>query len=230
MIQGTATIFTPGATRPRSRFFDPERVVFFERAGWEAYYERKWPRVLWLMVQLHREQFGMSLPLALAAALDIARASRTFAPQDNDLLTTLEYLRRYYAKARRARPNRASADTLARLELAYYRYEFAGYMQWSRLLGEAILASPEAHVVRHELIEAGHSAVRAQRGFQRWKYLWAAAEARASYEMLQRAADRIGVYVDPPYAATGATARTSPPERVEHRIDWSMSDLLRTSR
>ncbi len=120
MIQETATVSTPGATTPRSRFFDPEQVACFEKAGWEAYYERKWPRVLSLMVQLHREQFGMSLPLALSAALDIARASRAFAPQDHDLLTTLEHLRRYYAKARRARPIRASADTLARLELAYW--------------------------------------------------------------------------------------------------------------
>lgn len=101
-----------------------------------------------------------------------------------------------------------------------YRYEFAGYMQWSRLLSEAILASPEAHLVRRDLLQAGRSALRARRGFQRWEYLRAATEARASYETLQRAADRIGVHVDPPYAGSGAGARTTPPDRIERRIDW----------
>jgi len=37
------------------------------------------------MVQINREQFGMSLPAAMAAALDIVRASRAFAPVDNDV-------------------------------------------------------------------------------------------------------------------------------------------------
>ena len=32
---------------------DPDRVAYFEKAGWQAYYDRKWLRVLRLMVQLN---------------------------------------------------------------------------------------------------------------------------------------------------------------------------------
>ena len=64
---------------------DPDRVAYFEKAGWQAYYDRKWLRVLRLMVQLNREQFGMSLLTAIAAAVDVVRASLAFAPVDNDV-------------------------------------------------------------------------------------------------------------------------------------------------
>ena len=30
--------------------FDPQRVAYLEKAGWEAYYDRNWPQVLTLMV------------------------------------------------------------------------------------------------------------------------------------------------------------------------------------
>jgi hypothetical protein len=37
------------------------------------------------MVRLNREEFRMPLPSALAAAVDIVRASIAFAPVDNDV-------------------------------------------------------------------------------------------------------------------------------------------------
>ena len=80
---GLTTAGPAGQHHPR--VFDADQGARFERAGWEAYYDRRWLRVLRLMVQLNREQFGMSLPAAMAAALDIVRASRAFAPVDNDV-------------------------------------------------------------------------------------------------------------------------------------------------
>lgn len=100
--------------------FDPHRIAFYESAGWEAYYARRWLRVLWLMVQLNREQFGMTLPEAVAAALDIVRASIAFAPVDNNVPAATAHLRRFYAKARRAANIQMDADTLAALEMAYW--------------------------------------------------------------------------------------------------------------
>lgn len=41
--------------------FNPDKIAFYEKAGWKAYYDRKWLRVLSLMMQLSREQFGISL-------------------------------------------------------------------------------------------------------------------------------------------------------------------------
>lgn len=103
--------------RPAS---DPDRVAFFEKAGWEAYYDRKWLRVLRLMVQLNREEFGMLLPTAIAAAVDVVRASLAFAPVDNDVPAATRHLRRYYEKAQRSTGFRADAQTLAALEMDYW--------------------------------------------------------------------------------------------------------------
>lgn len=105
---------------PPRKSFDPEKVAYYEKAGWEAYYDRRWLRVLRLMVQLNREQFGMALPTAIAAALDIVRASVAFAPVDNDVPAATAHLQRYYAKARRSAGVQADAATLAELEMDYW--------------------------------------------------------------------------------------------------------------
>ena len=105
---------------PQSSVFDPARVATFESAGWQAYYDRNWPRVFWLMVQLNREEFRMGLPDALAAAVDIVRASIAFAPVDNDVPAATAHLRRFYDKARRSAGLRADAQTLAALEMDYW--------------------------------------------------------------------------------------------------------------
>ena len=99
---------------------DPDRVAYFEKAGWQAYYDRKWLRVLRLMVQLNREQFGMSLLTAIAAAVDVVRASLAFAPVDNDVPAATEHLRHFYEKAGRSGSLRADAQALAVLEMDYW--------------------------------------------------------------------------------------------------------------
>jgi hypothetical protein len=100
--------------------FDPDAVGYYEKAGWEAYYDRNWPQVLWLMVRLSHEQFDMPWPTAVAAAYDTVRAAAAFAPLENDLSATRGHLERFYAKAQRTRPTRASAAALAALELDYW--------------------------------------------------------------------------------------------------------------
>jgi len=100
--------------------FNPVKVAYYEKAGWEAYYDRSWLRAFGLMVRLNREEFHMSLPVALAAAVDIVRASMAFAPRDNDVQAATEHIRRYYEKARRSVGIPADAETLARLEMDYW--------------------------------------------------------------------------------------------------------------
>jgi hypothetical protein len=100
--------------------FDPERVAHLEAAGWRAYYDRNWPAVFTLMVQLNREQFGMALPAAIAGAIDIVRASIAFAPVDNDVPAATAHLQRFYEKARRSRGISTDARTLAALEMEYW--------------------------------------------------------------------------------------------------------------
>ena len=121
MTQTAPTLSSFGnAEYPRRPVSDPDRVAFFEKAGWEAYYDRKWLRVLRLMVQLNREQFGMSLPTAIAAAVDVVRASLAFAPVDNDVPAATEHLRHFYEKAGRSGGLRADAQALAALEMDYW--------------------------------------------------------------------------------------------------------------
>ncbi len=101
--------------------FDPERLAHLEAAGWRAYYDRNWPRVFGLMVQMNREQFRMSLPTAIAAAVDIVRASIAFAPAfDNDVPAATSHLQAFYDKARRSLGLPADARMLAELEMEYW--------------------------------------------------------------------------------------------------------------
>jgi len=120
---GVPSVILPAreiAPMPQDPRLDPDRVAYFESAGWRAYYDRNWPRVFWLMVRLNREAFRMSLPTALAASVDIVRASIAFAPIDNDVPAATADLRRFYDKARRSAGLRADAQTLAVLEMDYW--------------------------------------------------------------------------------------------------------------
>ncbi len=106
---------------PKHTAFNPDKVAYYEKAGWEAYYDRNWTLACRLMVQLNREQFRMSLPAAVAGAVDIVRASMAFAPlENNDVPKATEHLRQYYEKARRSQDIAAGADRLAELEMAYW--------------------------------------------------------------------------------------------------------------
>jgi hypothetical protein len=114
------TCWRPAATACASPDFNPGRIAYLEKAGWEAYYDRNWLRVFGLMVQMNREQFCMPLPAAVAGALDIVRASVAFAPVDNDVPAASAHLQNFYEKARRTRRLPADAQTLAGLELDYW--------------------------------------------------------------------------------------------------------------
>lgn len=106
---------------PTQVAFDPDKVAYFEKAGWEAYYDRNWLRAFWLLVRMNREAFTMSWPTALAAALDTVRASIAFAPlESNDVPKAQHYMERFYEKARRSLGLDASAQTLAALEMNYW--------------------------------------------------------------------------------------------------------------
>jgi hypothetical protein len=111
---------TVAQRRPNCATFSADRVAYLERAGWEAYYDRDWPHVLTLMVQMNRMQFCMSWLAATLAALDIVRAAAAFAPIDNDIAVATAHLEHFYAKARASAGLRTDAATLAVLEMDYW--------------------------------------------------------------------------------------------------------------
>lgn len=106
--------------RPQCAAFVPDRIAYLEKVGWEAYYDRDWPRVLALMVQMNRTQFCMSWLDAALGALDIVRAAATFAPLDNDMAAATQHLTNFYVRARTAAGLRTDAAALAALEMNYW--------------------------------------------------------------------------------------------------------------
>jgi hypothetical protein len=106
--------------RPHCASFAADRVADLEKAGWQAYYERDWPRVLTLMVQMNHTQFCMSWLDATLAALDIVRGAAAFAPIDNDVAAATTHLEQFYARAHASAGLRTDAATLAALEMEYW--------------------------------------------------------------------------------------------------------------
>ena len=99
---------------------NPEQIAYYEEAGWEAYYDRNWPRAFGLMVRLIESQFYVPFPRSLLAALHVVRASIAFAPRDHDLDATLAHLERFYRIAARANSDIFDPRRAAELELRYW--------------------------------------------------------------------------------------------------------------
>jgi hypothetical protein len=99
---------------------NPDQIAYYEKAGWEAYYDRNWLRAFGLMVRLIESQFRMPFPRSFLAALHTIRASIAFAPRDNDLDATLKHLERFYRMAARANHDSFDPRRAAELELRYW--------------------------------------------------------------------------------------------------------------
>ena len=99
---------------------NPERIAYFEAAGWRAYYDRRWLQLIRLLVELNQEEFRIPFPMSLLAAYYTARASATWAPVDHDERKVLNYLREFYMIARRYSGLQFDARRVAALELRYF--------------------------------------------------------------------------------------------------------------
>jgi hypothetical protein len=98
----------------------PERLAELEAGGWRAYYDRDWPRLIRLMVQLNQEQFHIPFPLSVVAAFHVARGSVAWAPVDNDPEVVRQHFRRYYRMARRWSGLDFEPRRAAELEVNYW--------------------------------------------------------------------------------------------------------------
>jgi hypothetical protein len=100
-------------------FFDPDRVAHYEAAGWKAYYDRAWLRLLRLIVGLCQEQFRIPFPRSLQAAYYVTRAAAAWAPVDHDESLVRRYYEQFYRLARRYSGLRFDPARVAELELRY---------------------------------------------------------------------------------------------------------------
>jgi hypothetical protein len=73
-----------------------------------------------------------------------------------------------------------------------YRWETAGYLNWSNALAEAVLAHPQSRRVQALVEAADRLAAHGRAQFQRWNYLESAAAMRRAYELVLKASDEIG--------------------------------------
>jgi hypothetical protein len=126
--------------------FDPERVAYFEAAGWRAYYDHKWLKILYLLVKLCQEQFRIPFPMSLVAAYYTTRASIAWAPVTHDEYKVQSYLEKFYSVARRYSGLTYDVSRVASLELQYFDVH-------RRLSGK-----PEKDEFLHTLVDL-HSAI-----------------------------------------------------------------------
>src|SRR5579863_1985351 len=99
---------------------NPERVAYFEANGWRAYYDRKWLKVLRLIVGLCQEQFHIPFPVSLLAAYYTTRASAAWVPVDHDVQKVQAYLTKFYHVARRYSGLQFDVERVAGFELQYF--------------------------------------------------------------------------------------------------------------
>jgi hypothetical protein len=100
--------------------FEPERVAYFEAAGWRAYYDRRWFAMLRLIVELCQEQFRIPFPQSLLAAYYSIRAAIAWVPKQHDERKVQHYLEKFYRIARRYSRLPFSPAKVAGLELRYF--------------------------------------------------------------------------------------------------------------
>ena len=98
----------------------PERLAELEAGGWRAYYDRNWPKLIQLMVQLNQEQFRIPFPLSVVAAFHVARGSVAWAPVENDPEVVRGHFTRFYRMARRWSGLNIEPRRAAELEVGYW--------------------------------------------------------------------------------------------------------------
>ncbi|MFN8515205.1 MAG: SRPBCC family protein [Chloroflexia bacterium] len=103
-----------------SRTFDADGIAHYEMAGWRAYYDREWARLLQMTVGMCQAQFGIPFPLSLKAAYHIVRASVAWAPIDHDEVAVLDQLEKFYAIAARHSPLNFDPHRVAEWEFRYF--------------------------------------------------------------------------------------------------------------
>jgi hypothetical protein len=96
-----------------------------------------------------------------------------------------------------------------------YRWEFAGYLNWSNDLLDDILADSDTSEVEDNLAQAEAYAATAEKAFNQWNYLTAAMNARKAYEQVAIAAAELGISTQ-----SAEKLLVVPSMRAPHEGDW----------
>jgi hypothetical protein len=102
------------------RRFDPDKVAYFEKENWAAYYQRQWLRLFRVSVQMVRHAFVLPFWPALKGAYYVARAEMAAAPADNDVPLAERYMARFYALVKRIHGGAYDVEQVARLDVNWW--------------------------------------------------------------------------------------------------------------
>ena len=79
------------------RHFDPQKIAYYEKENYVAYYQKAWLKLLRISIGLVKESFGLSWFQAAYGAYLVARAEIAFAPfPENDVPRAVAYMTRFY--------------------------------------------------------------------------------------------------------------------------------------
>lgn len=103
------------------RTFSPNRVAYYEKENYVAYYQKRWLRLLQASVGMVKEAFGLSWLQAVYAAYLVARAEIAFAPfPNNDVPLAETYMRRFYAFVKNVHRAGFDVEEVARLDVKWW--------------------------------------------------------------------------------------------------------------
>jgi hypothetical protein len=135
LVLGAAFIAWP--RRADLRAFEPSGMARLETAMWRDYYERRYGALFYHLYEVSRTQFGFSPLDSLRIALSAARAAKAFQPTRSraGAAAALPELVAYYALLRPAAPVAFDVETVARLELDWWR-ETAAARDYGRTIAD----------------------------------------------------------------------------------------------
>jgi hypothetical protein len=102
------------------RHFDADKVAYFEKENWAAYYQKQWLRLFRVSIQMVRHSFVLPWPAALRGAYFVARAEMAAAPKDNDIHLAEGYMRRFYQLVKERHGESFDVEEAARLEVKWW--------------------------------------------------------------------------------------------------------------
>jgi hypothetical protein len=155
----------------RRSAFHPEQLAATEQAAWEAYYLRQWPRLFWLMLQVMRDQFGLSWAQAVYAAAVNTQAQLIFARQGDQGGEAEARMRHFYSLVREPLGASYDVERAAAAELHWWvvhRNRHA-YPDDTALVGAMTALYQEVYGVPAEQVRAAaEGRVRAVAASDRW--------------------------------------------------------------
>ena len=107
---------TPGPLRN----FDPIKVARYEKDSWVAYYQRRWFTLLRLLIGLIRSTYGLSWWQAIRVGIPATRAQLAFAPEDNNVLAAIEFMRQFFAQVKAIHHEDYDPIEVARAEVSWW--------------------------------------------------------------------------------------------------------------